>query len=163
MPPFRQDLFLSLCGETKRGRCTLTLENRFHGSTSAFCSAPVEEIARQKQKRKPSPSTAWREAERKREQRENRDNRPLSCPSVVRLPAVTSPLFTPTPSTISAPFLFYFYIPSLRYPLCKRFARLWRALTNRAQGMTLPPWPIEFCMQNSGHSSMEQLARKAGK
>lgn len=98
----------------------------------------------QNEKRKPSALGVGGEAERKREkessgwgQRGKRDNRPLSCRSAVRLPAVTSPLFTPTPSTPSAPFLLYFYISSLRYPLCDRFALLWRALTNGARGTTL--------------------------
>lgn len=111
-------------------RCARWLsKNRFHGSTSgAFCSVPVEEIVRRNQKRKRSrPVDGESEKDREKGLRTEKTETTGHClvAPAVRLPAVTSPLFTLTPST---PFAIpsVLFISSLRRPLCNRFALLRR-------------------------------------
>lgn len=65
-----------------------TLKSRFHGTTSAFCSVTVEEIVRGETREEKMfvveslDQESRREAERKgREERKQRQNRPLSCRS----------------------------------------------------------------------------------
>lgn len=91
-----------------------TLKSRFHGTTSAFCSVTVEEIVRGETREEKMfvvetlDQESRREAERKgREERKQRQQAIVLSLLVVRLPAVTSPLFTPTPESNSlAAFLF---------------------------------------------------------
>ena len=71
-----------------------------------FARLDVEEIVRSNERRE---NVCRRERERERERERTETTGPLSCrSSVVRLPAVTSPLFTPTPSCNSPPCTFYF-------------------------------------------------------
>lgn len=90
-----------------------TLKSRFHGTTSAFCSVTVEEIVRGETREEKMfvveslDQESRREAERKgREERKQRQQAIVLSLLVVRLPAVTSPLFTPTPEQLSRAFLF---------------------------------------------------------
>lgn len=82
--------------------------------TSAFCSVTVEEIVRGETREEKMfvVERLWirRVEERKerkgREERKQRQQAIVLSLLVVRLPAVTSPLFTPTPEQLSRAFLF---------------------------------------------------------
>lgn len=90
------------------------LKSRFHATTSAFCSVTVEEIVRGETREEKMfvVERLWirRVEERKerkgREERKQRQQAIVLSLLVVRLPAVTSPLFTPTPEQLSRAFLF---------------------------------------------------------
>lgn len=124
-----------------------TLKSRFHGTTSAFCSVTVEEIVRGETREEKMfvvetlDQESRREAERKgREERKQRQQAIVLSLLVVRLPAVTSPLFTPTPESNSLAAFLYLVTSISIVQLIRTL--LWRAPLKGPLYLNVAPPPL---------------------
>lgn len=128
MPPFDGELFLTRDRrETNRVHRMLTLKNRFHGTTPAFCSVRCRRnCAAQREKRKRSKDWIRRDGKR-RGWEQGKQRQQNHC--LVALGRTSSCYYVTIVYSNPKQLPRALFISSFRYPLCNWFALLWQTLT----------------------------------